>query len=280
MSILKPAAKVTRKLTQPAATQTTLVALEKDMEEENIGGLERVPTNPLSSPVPFQTEKKKKISSSTKPKHPRGHKVESLQEIWRLMDAQPYVRLTDTWSSLWDVWLQPLHIESEVSTSTIMVQFLEIVYGAHIKYRTASHQISCEDFVKMCYVKDRIGIYMSSMSDISFDDWVVAHQQAFEKINEHPPATNAEFCEFLLTTMDNEETRKLTGIGWNSIPGVFNCGIFIRKSCCHSYKDKNGNKKFENISMVKCSSVKGAFDYVIEGRLFVLPHELQEITSQ
>lgn len=279
MSILKPAAKVTRKLTQPAATQTTLVALEKDMVEENIGGPERVPTNPLSSPVPFQTEKKK--TTSTKPKHPRGHKVESLYEIWRLMDAQPYVRLTDTWSSLWDVWLQPISIESEVTATTIMVQFLEIVYGVHIKYRTASHQISCEDFAKMCYVKDRIGIYMSSMTnDISFDDWVAAHQEAFKKINGRDPASDGEFCQFLLTTMDNEESKKLTGIGWNNIPGVVNCGIFIRKSCCHSYKTKGGEKKFDNISMMKCSSVKGAFDYVIEGRLFVMPHDWQETTSQ
>ena len=256
--------KLAKIVTPVKRTTSTLLPLE-EQAAENPTGLENLPATQSSSPLP-PAEKKK----TTKPAHPKGHKVQSLSEIWSTMDAQAYLRLTDTWT-LWDVWLQPVAIESETPTS-VNVKFLEIVYAPHLKQRLATHRVSVDDFVKIFYIKDRMGLHATGKGDISFEDWYDAYKKEYESKNGEITEP-VKMCQFL---MQGRDSCDLTGISWNCIPGMANCEIFIRKSCYHSYKGREGTGKIENISVVKCKSVKGAFEYILEGRIFVFSQNWRE----
>lgn len=202
-------------------------------------------------------------------KHPKGHKVRKLEEVWKVMDSQDFLHLTDT-LTLGDVWVQPTGVESSRGNYAT-ISFKQIVAAPHIKFRDASCKMSLDDLTKMLYLNDCIQWDIQNVEHLSFEDWLNDKTSVCVKAKGVEKGTDrSALCHFIIT-----EDR-----GFSFYPAFLHgsCGIFFRKICYHSYGNEDvENKsietdvKLENPSMIKCKGAKGTFEYIIEARIFPLP---------
>ena len=200
-------------------------------------------------------------------RHPKGHKVADLGTIWKAMDSQQYLRVTDT-LALSDVWVQPRSVQPGVSGSTVTVVMRQMVDAPHIKERTCTTKMSVEDLLKMLYLADSLQWTIQGPAKYSYDEWLAEKTAAFiKKGGVDKSSDRPGLCNFILT-----EDREFSFYPQK----LHNVGVFVRKICYHSYKDEGkekGEDKIVNPSMLKCSSARGTFDYMFEARLFPLPPE-------
>lgn len=198
------------------------------------------------------------------PSHPKGHKVKNLSEVWKNMDQQDFLHLTDT-IPLSDVWVQPMSVE-EASGLYTTVSFLQVIAAPHFKARVANAKMSIEDLMKMLYLNDVLQISMQGVEEISYDTWLAEKTAAFIKANGVDDSTNRSKIANFVITADR---------GFTFYPAfIRNVGMFFRKICYHSYKE-DGEKveKVNNPSVIKCVATRGKFEYIIEARLLPLPTE-------
>ena len=197
-------------------------------------------------------------------KHPRGHKVRELAEVWKIMDSQDFLHLTDS-LALGDVWVQPTGVVS-AKGGYATVSFLQIVDAPHIKYRNAVSKMSLDDLTKMLYLNDCLQWDAQNLERISFDDWLKDKSSVCVKAKGMEVGSDrAQLCNFIIT-----EDREFSFCS----PMMHNrFGVFFRKICYHSYKTSKDDESFklDNPSMMKCKGVKGSFEYIIEARFFPLP---------
>lgn len=198
-------------------------------------------------------------------KHPRGHKVRKLSEVWKVMDAQDFLRLTDS-LTLGDIWVQPTGVVSSRGAYAT-ISFKQIVAAPHIKFRDATCKLSLDDLIKMLYLNDCIHWDLQNMEHLSFEDWMKEKSSVCVKAKGMEQGTDrATLCHFIIT-----EDRD-----FDFYPAYLHgrSGIFFRKICYHSYNvDGEQENKLENPSMIKCKGTKGTFEYIIEARIFPLPYE-------
>ena len=216
---------------------------------------------PTSSHPLTQTETMKDQA----PRHPKGHKTADLGTIWKTMDKQEYLRVTDT-LALNDVWSQPKSITAGVSSNTVSVQMRQIVDAPHIKCRACTTKMSVEDLLKMLYLNESVQWAIQGPARYSYDEWIADKTAAYiKKYGVDKTSDRVGLCNFILT-----EDREFTFYP----PALRNVGVFLRKICYHSYKDTDeGKDKICNPSMMKCASARGTFDYIFEARFFPLPDE-------
>lgn len=259
MSLSKPVMKQPR--TQQKALPTTLQRTESadtvTEEERN----RRIATRrPISSPIPPTTTGE----ADQGMRHPRGHKVRELAEVWKVMDSQDFLHLTDT-LTLGDVWVQPTAVLSSKGAFAT-VSFKQMVAGPHIKFRDASCKMSLDDLTKMLYLNDCVQWDLQNLAHLSFEDWMKEKSSICVKAKGMEEGSDrAKLCHFIIT-----EDREFT-----FYPSfLHSCnGIFFRKICYHSYKNGEDTLKIDNPSMMKCKGTKGTFEYIIEARVFPLPDE-------
>lgn len=255
MSLSKPVTKQPR--TQQRMTLSTLQRTES-VDLESATGEERnrrMACRPTSSPVP-------PMDQGTK--HPRGHKVRELAEVWKVMDSQDFLHLTDT-LTLGDVWVQPTAVLSSKGAFAT-VSFKQMVAGPHIKFRDASCKMSLDDLTKMLYLNDCVQWDLQNLTHLSFEDWMKEKSSVCVKAKGMEEGSDrAKLCHFIIT-----EDRE-----FSFYPSFLHgCnGIFFRKICYHSYKNGGDTLKINNPSMMKCKGTKGTFEYIIEARIFPLPDE-------
>ena len=212
-------------------------------------------------------------TTTSRPQHPKGHKVRKLDEVWKLMDSQSYLRLTDT-IMLSDVWVQPLKVEAD-DGRTVSVEMIQLVDAPHIKMRETKTKMTVDDVLKMLYICDCICWSMKGMDRVSYEDWENFKASECAKVYECEGGVDmVQLCNFIINT-DND---------FSFYPEAYkcNCGIFLRKICYHSYKTTNTKKdeeKMVNSSMMKCCSSRGNFEYVLQGRIFILPDGFISKTS-
>ena len=252
MSALKPPMKQPRTLNQSQVTRTESVDLQTSLGTSSAAEEER---NPHTSSQPSKTNL---------PSHPKGHKVKLLSEVWKTMDSQSFLHLTDS-QTLGDVWVQPVGVEPSTG-AYVTVHFKQIVFGYHIKSRIASSKMSSDDLLKMLYLNDCLQWDMQGLIRLGFDDWLNEKSAACVKVKGLDEGSNrAKLCNFIIT-----EDRDFT-----FYPQFLKncCGLFFRKICCHSYKTPVGehDDKLDNPSMIKCCATRGKFEYVLEARVFPLP---------
>lgn len=199
--------------------------------------------------------------------HPKGHKVKELEEVWKAMDAQTYLRLTDT-LLLGDVYVQPTAVEV-VTGPYVTVTFEQIVIAPNIKKRdNAVAKMYVEDVLKMLYLNDVVQWNLQGINVRDFEGWLAEKTRGFIQANGLKDSSNHSALANFIVAHDPE---------FSFYPTVLqNCGVFFRKVCYHSYKDKplrsgEVKYKFVNPSMIKCSAKGGKFDYVLEARLVILP---------
>lgn len=246
-----------QKTPQSTLQRTESVDLASSLTEEGERS-RRIATRPISSPVPRMGE----VDQGTK--HPRGHKVRELAEVWKVMDSQDFLHLTDT-LTLADVWVQPTAVVTSKGAFAT-VSFKQMVAGPHIKFRDASCKMSLDDLTKMLYLNDCVQWDLQNMEHLSFDDWMKEKSSICVKAKGMEEGTDrAKLCHFIITA-DRDFTFYPSFLhGCN--------GIFFRKICYHSYKNGEDALKINNPSMMKCKGTKGTFEYIIEARIFPLPEE-------
>lgn len=256
MSLFKPAMKQSKPL-NPTLTKLQRcesVDLSSSVVEEEKN--RRIASRPTSSPVPQMKEADQGM------KHPRGHKVRELAEVWKVMDSQDFLHLTDT-LTLGDVWVQPTGVVSSKGAFAT-VSFKQIVAGPHIKSRDASCKMSLDDLTKMLYLNDCVQWDLQNAEHLSFEDWLKEKSSICVKAKGMEEGSDrAKLCHFIIT-----EDRD-----FGFYPSCLNgrSGIFFRKICYHSYKNGKDEIKLDNPSMMKCKGTKGTFEYIIEARIFPLP---------
>lgn len=211
------------------------------------------------------------VSTTTtkRARHPKGHKVQNLQDVWNAMDKRKYLSLSDT-TTLSDVWIQPRMVESEEG-EIANVSFTEIIVAPYIKTREATTKISTSDLLKMLYQACCIVSDLNGELRMGFEEWSNEALVKCTKEKGKSDITPGELCQYLLTE-DSEFTfypKKLNDA----------CGIFFRKICYHSYKDEEHKgeegAKWKNPAMIKCqaNSSSSSFEYILEASLKLIPPE-------
>lgn len=252
----KPA-KQARMLGQSQVTRTESVGLLPSSNTAEV-------KDPLSTTHPLaQTESVK----DPMPRHPKGHKVTDLSAVWKAMDSQQYLRVTDT-LALNDVWIQPKAVEPGASGNTVSVMMRQMIDAPHMKERVCTAKMSVDDLLKVLFLSDSLQWAIQGPARFSYDEWLADKTAAYiKKCGVDKTSDRPGLCNFILT-----EDREFTFFPTK----MHNVGIFVRKICYHSYKEEakgEGKVKIVNPSMMKCSSARGTFDYMFEARLFPLPDE-------
>lgn len=249
--------------------QSPLMRCESvELEKNPIVEEEKNHRMPLPLTTSTTSESTMTMDQKTTLKHPKGHKVKNLSDIWKTMDSQDFLHLSDT-LTLNDVWLQPISVEP-VKGAYAAVNFIEVVFAAHIKTRRSQHKMALDDLVKMLYLNDCLQYDMQNIPRPEFNDWVKEKTALCVKaIGLEESNNRSKFCNFIIT-----EDRDFT-----FYPAYLHqhFGIFFRKSAYHSYKTESdvstSEIKITNPSIIKCSTIKGNFEYIIEARIFPLPYE-------
>lgn len=244
---------------QGVVTRTESVPLEQVIKVE---GKDPHTATPQTSSATSMTKKMNEMKTEME-HHPKGHKTRDLDEIWNVMDKQDFLRLTDT-LTLNDVWVQPISVEAQKGMYA-SVTFKEIVCGSHIKYRTSTHKMSVDDLLNMLYLSDCLHNDMRGFMRMEFGDWLNEKTANCIKNKGIDEGSNrAKLCNYIIT--EDREFSFYPSITHGSF------GLFFRKICCHSYQSKDDNK-LNNPAIIKCSSTKSSFEYLIEGRLLAIPDD-------
>lgn len=206
-------------------------------------------------------------SAEMKKKHPKGHRVHTTSEIWTTMDAQPFIRVTDT-LLLDDVWFIPLAASSDSKSSIANVTMRQYIIAPHIKERVCITKMTTDDLLKVLYLNDNIQSLMQGIKPLDFDAWKTEkYALCVRKKGIEYSMNEANLCNFIL----GED------LGFTFYPrflkGLFM--ILFRKTCVHSYKSSQ-TEKVSNPSVIKCIAQRGSFEYVIEGRIFPLSSDIKE----
>lgn len=245
---------------QGRVSRTESVPLDQYIKEEEKSPRTTTPqTSSTTSMMENSTEAKMEMT-----RHPKGHKTRDLDEIWKVMDKQEFLRVTDT-LTLSDVWVQPIKAEAQKGMFA-SVTFKEVVFGTHIKYRTSEHKMSVDDLLKMLYLCDCLHNDMRGFMRIEYGDWLNEKTANCIKSKGIDEGSNrAKLCNYIIT-----EDRE-----FSFYPDILHgsYGMFFRKICCHSYKSKDDDNKLNNPAIIKCSSTKSSFEYLIEGRMLNVPDD-------
>lgn len=255
----KPA-KQARLLNQNQVTRTDSVPLLSPHAEVK---------DPLTSTHPLTQSETVTATTPQTPTHPKGHKVRELSDIWKTMDSQSFLHLTDT-VMLNDVWVQPCAVEPTTGIYA-NVRFIEIVAGPHIKQRTATTKMSLEDLLKMLYLNDVVQCAIEGPARYTYEEWLADKTASFIKKHGVAESNNkAALCNFIISE-DSE---------FSFYPSkLYKTGVFFRKICYHSYKDETSAVKIINPSIMKCCASRGKFEYVFEARIIPLPDTWWQINE-
>ena len=203
--------------------------------------------------------------SLTEPRHPKGHKVHKIEDIWKIMDSDNFLRVTDT-VALSDVWVQPLSVEPS-TTGISNVTFKQVIFAPHIKQRDATCKMSLDDILKMLYLNDCLQHDMQGMARPSFDDWLKdKSSRCVRALGPTDGCNRSRLCDFIIR---NDESFSFYP---PFLKSTFS--VFFRKTCYHSYKTENKDEaKLSNPAIMKCCALRGKFEYVLEARIMPLPDE-------
>lgn len=262
MSVLKPQ-KQPRMMGQTQVTRSTSVPPHPS------------PSSAAESALPTTSQTAAAAAAMTEgttnpaatPSHPKGHKVRELDELWKAMDGQTYLRLTDT-ILLSDVLVQPTAVE-EATGPYVSVTFQQIVVAPNIKRReNAVAKMYIEDLMKMLYLNDVVQWNLQGIVPRDFEAWLAEKTRSYIQVRGLRDSSNHSSLANFIIASDNEFTFYPTVLQ--------NCGVFFRKICYHSYKEKplrsgEVRYKFVNPTMIKCSAKGGKFDYILEARIVLLP---------
>lgn len=259
MSAFRPA-KQPRLTGQTQVTRTESVDLSKSLIAEEKNHLTSSSQAPKTQSLITKT-----MTTTTdeemKPVHPKGHKVRDVDEVWKTMDKQSYLHLTDT-LALNDVWVQPYKVDEGTSINAT-VHLLQVIAAPHWKTRVTTCKMGLDDLCRLLYLGECLKCDITGKDKPTYEEWIADKTAIFVKAKGVDVATNrAKLCDFVL----NEDESYSLNINEK-------VGIFFRKICYHSYKSGEKGEKMDNPCMIKCQAYKGTFEYVLEARYLSLPEK-------
>ena len=224
-----------------------------------------LPPTPLSASVPPQEESDPPTTSLTRgtPKHPKGHRVQNLNDVWASMDKQKFLKCTDSYA-LEDLWVQPISVEP-TTTPYATVRMYQIILAPHLKSRVVCTTLAIDDLLKMLYLNYKLQLHMQGYGSKDFNQWLA--EKTGEFIKEHGIAeqnNRALLCNFILNE-DEDYTFYPTFLKYTM--------VVFRKISYHSYKTEGseGERKVDNPSLMKCVAVRGKFEYLWEAKFVPMP---------
>lgn len=256
MSALTPENKKPRLALQPVQQPTPLGNGLKRTESTMLQEEQEVVKSLPTGFPPTGLGEKEKTASQT---HPKGHRVKQLSDVWKNMDSQGFLHLSDT-LQLMDVWVQPIRCAQEKGSifSVVMKQY---VMGPHIKSREATTKMGIDDLVKSLYLCDMMRNFIENRERISYDEWVNEKTAICVKAKGVEAGIDKGcLCNFILGEDPNFTLHPNPSIG-----------VFVRKTCYHSYKDASSKEKLSNQFMMKCVATRGKFEYILEATIFPVP---------
>lgn len=206
-----------------------------------------------------------KTTLSKKARHPKGHKVRDLGEVWDQMsmkkgDVVPidpqYLRVTDT-LDLGDVWIAITDAKKETDY-LLTIDAIQMVTGHHVYQRNMKMKMSNDDFLGFCYLKRRFADVLAGEDPMDYEEWKQKMGEEYQKESGDESLKSGDVCEFLM--------KKYPFI-------VDNIGFLCRKICCHSYSNSGveSKDKVHNPTLLKLNvGTRGKFEFELEVRVFPL----------
>lgn len=254
MSVLKPVQK--KQKTSEETLNPAMKVSPLDSAEER--------SHPTSS---AQAEEK----TTEKATHPKGHHVKDLSEVWKTMDQQSYLRVSDT-LALNDVLVQPIGVHPE-NKSISSVDMIQMVEAPHIKFRRTTCKMSNDDLLRMLYLNDHLQWSMRGCACLSFEEWLNEKSAECIKMKGVEEGTDrGKLCNFIIC--DDKS------FSFYPIYLHLKFGVFFRKMCYHSYKDDDkSERKMANPAMMKCNAMKSKFEYVLQARIVEIPEDWFDVAN-
>ena len=212
----------------------------------------------------FQQQKMKEWK-----RHPLGHRVIKMSEVWKLMDESVYLRLVDSYQ-LNDVYLQPVGI-FPLDDYNANVTFNEIIYGPEISHRFHTCKMSLDDVMKILYLGDSVLADIEGVERQPIEKWLdFMYNKCLEKKGGEVAANRAALCDFILKEMVDFYPMHLKN----------RAGIFFRKTTYHNYRSQVGTSgKLVNPSMIVCQSPNGGFEYVLCAHILPIPEAWYKLAA-
>ena len=136
-------------------------------------------------------------------RHPKGHHVKQISDIWKTMDQQSFLRVTDT-LALDDVFIQPIGCHPE-NKSIASVDMIQMVDAPHMKFRRTTCKMSNDDLLKLLYLNDLLQWRMRGCAVLSFEEWLNEKSACCIKVKGVEEGTDrSKLCNFIICE-DNEE---------------------------------------------------------------------------
>lgn len=260
-------AKIFRTDTESQSVQMRDVITEvKTPESSSVVRSRRYPAAAQTSnlvPQEEMTDVAAGTSTVSSPKHPKGHKVRTLESVWKLMNAQDFLRLTDSYA-LGDVLVQPIEVLEPTAAPYVSVRFMELINAPNLKTREHVAKTSSDDLLKLLYLNDCIQASMRGEGELDYEVWYQTKTENF--VARYGPAKlgdNGALCNFIIKDDPSFSFKP---------PMVKNVEIYFRKICYHSYTAPASVAKAHNPSVIKCISPNKKFEYVWEARMLPIPH--------
>jgi len=196
-------------------------------------------------------------TSSRKPRHPNGHKVKDLSELFPIMHKTKFLPLADNFM-ISDVWYQPSSVTS-LDGGFLQVVFNEVPNGLNLSRTLQTYSVEAVDLLRMLYLTEMFNRDYYNMERETFEQWL--NNCYAELLKSKPDLPYDEFGIIAESLMD----KATFAVGTDTC-----FRVFFQKHCVRSFTGTD--KDFPNLNLIKCKAGgKSQFEYVIEGRIFALP---------
>lgn len=245
---------------QKTETNLHLPEHQPEFKEKDHPRKKAVKTEDTSSTTPEPVEEK---DHPTTNRHPQGHRVKTMDDVTKFARKNKYLPLAEQ-MNCGDVYYQPIKVEVG-GKNVLTVTFEELINGDEIKLSEFAYSIAADDLLKMFYLAERFANVYYSMETEDYELWFVhQYSELLQDCRNLDISDHGMIAEKLLI----KHGRNLFILGKFSMMEVY-----FQKHCVHEYTGQVG---IENPNIVKCKSLKGKFEYIIEARVFVLNEKIHD----
>lgn len=195
-------------------------------------------------------------NSPTGSRHPQGHKVKDFKETMSNVRKNKYFPLADSMYGS-DIWFQPKGVTSQEKNIVTCV-FEEYVNGENVSLDQFDYVIFADDLLKMLYLAEKIDNVYYNMETEDYELWLVHKYSEMLEANRSLDINDHASLARMLISKNPEQFI----LGKQT-----NLEVYFQKRCVREFTD--APKSAKNSNVIKCKSLKGKFEYVIEARIFV-----------
>lgn len=200
-------------------------------------------------------------TSEKKEKDPNGHKVRAIEDVRTALSKSKYLPLAAT-KDCGDLWFQPLEI-SEGGKTVSTVLFEVLLNGYKMRVWKQPFSVTNDDLLHMLYIAEMFENDYFTLKRCSYDEWYI--EKYTDLLKERRNLDMTDHCTVAQAILTRENMCKL-GRGTHH-------EVYFRKDCVHVYTGEESNEN-ENKNLIFIKALRGKFEYIIEGRIFVISEEI------